>query len=207
MNQPSNIAQANESCPVAKVWPVEFWSKHDVSVWLSSIDFKKYSQSFRHADICGRSLMLLEEAELRDIGVESLGDRKALCYEIRRLEKWKGFLWRTDLETGNGNEPITLELLMSLAPNEMSAICSVRNTASENEYPEVIVRWIFSQQQKVSETEDLIERFSTEAKYDSKQTRSIIRLPCPISEAEIQVRLANQPEQKSNVNDEDVLKE
>ena len=42
--------------------------------------------------------MLLNEAELKEIGVDSLGDRKALLYEISRLEKWEGFLWRYELD-------------------------------------------------------------------------------------------------------------
>lgn len=59
---------------------------------------KKYNQSLRRADICGRSLMLLNETELKDIGVDSLGDRKALLYEIGRLNSWEGFLWRYELD-------------------------------------------------------------------------------------------------------------
>eukprot|EP00768_Dysnectes_brevis_P006845 gnl/Dysnectes_brevis/555_a613_6249.p1 GENE.gnl/Dysnectes_brevis/555_a613_6249~~gnl/Dysnectes_brevis/555_a613_6249.p1 ORF type:complete len:202 (-),score=33.20 gnl/Dysnectes_brevis/555_a613_6249:32-613(-) len=176
---------SHESAPIAKLWPVECWTKHDVSVWLSSIELKKYAQQFRRNDISGRSLMLLTEDNLKDdVGVESLGDRKALLYEIQRLDKWEGFLWRTDLAVGSDEEIVSLELLLSLAPNRMSALCSVRHTSLGNsEFPPVRVKWIFSQGQPDAQ-EDVVERFSTTANYDGRQCRSIIRLPCPVISAE-----------------------
>eukprot|EP00766_Chilomastix_caulleryi_P005581 gnl/Chilomastix_caulleri/7144.p3 GENE.gnl/Chilomastix_caulleri/7144~~gnl/Chilomastix_caulleri/7144.p3 ORF type:complete len:73 (-),score=17.13 gnl/Chilomastix_caulleri/7144:211-429(-) len=51
--------------------------KNDVSVWLSSINLRKYSEAFRRNDICGRSLMLIEEPDLIAMNVQSLGDRKS----------------------------------------------------------------------------------------------------------------------------------
>lgn len=179
----------SDRTPVAKIWPVEFWSKHDVSVWLSSIDMKKYNQQLRKHDVCGRSLMLLTEEDLKQMGIDSLGDRKALLYEIKRLDKWDGFLWRTELTEENTGEIITLELIMSLAPNHMSAICTVRNASGAEDIPAIKVKWIFSQG-NTSEHDDVIERFSTSALYDTKQSRSIIRLPCPVSDAEVEVELA-----------------
>lgn len=45
--------------------------------------------------------MLLTEDDLKQMGIDSLGDRKALLYEIKRLDRWDGFLWRTELTEEN----------------------------------------------------------------------------------------------------------
>ncbi|KAH0577871.1 GTA-1-like protein [Spironucleus salmonicida] len=177
----------DDSRPVAKIWPVEFWQRNDVSVWLTAINMKKYNMALRRSDICGRSLILLNEQELRDMGVDSLGDRKALLYEIQRLDKWEGFLWRYELEDANSDASVTLELVLSLSPNKMSAICCVRDANGNEEIPNVRVTWSFTHGD--AKNEDAIERFSTQACYDQKQNRSIIRLPCPVSEAEVEVEM------------------
>lgn len=152
-----------DSRPVAKIWPIEFWQRNDVSVWLTAINMKKYNQALRRADICGRSLMLLNENELKEIGVDSLGDRKALLYEIGRLDKWEGFLWRYELDNSDNN-PLTLELILSLSPNKMSAICCVRDANGTEDIPMVKVTWSFTHGD--AKNEDAIERFSTMATYD-----------------------------------------
>ena len=133
----------NDSRPVAKIWPIEFWQRNDVSVWLTAISMKKYNMALRRADICGRSLCLLNETELKEMGVDSLGDRKALLYEIQRLDKWEGYLWRYELES-NDETPITLELILSLSPNKMCAICCVRDANGAEEIPAVTVTWSFT---------------------------------------------------------------
>ncbi|GIQ87624.1 hypothetical protein KIPB_009701 [Kipferlia bialata] len=116
-----------DSQPVAKLWPVESWTKNDVCVWLNSVNMRKYSENFRKNDICGRSMMLLTEDDLRYMDVESLGDRKAMMYEIQRLDKWKGFLWRSEVVIpGTADKSVSLELLLSLSPSRMYALCTVR---------------------------------------------------------------------------------
>ncbi|GIQ82386.1 hypothetical protein KIPB_003513 [Kipferlia bialata] len=50
--------------------------------------------------------------------------------------------------------------------------------------PNIKVKWIFSQMNEADKEEDAAERFSTIAMYDATQCRSIIRLPCPVEEAE-----------------------
>eukprot|EP00766_Chilomastix_caulleryi_P005307 gnl/Chilomastix_caulleri/677.p1 GENE.gnl/Chilomastix_caulleri/677~~gnl/Chilomastix_caulleri/677.p1 ORF type:complete len:180 (+),score=43.27 gnl/Chilomastix_caulleri/677:56-595(+) len=161
--------------PMAKVPPVEMWTKNDVSVWLSSINLRKYSEAFRRNDICGRSLMLIEEPDLIAMNVQSLGDRKALMYEIGKLKDWVGFLWRHDLELSNGS-PVALEILLSLAPSKMYAICCIRQNPEVDppRIPNCSIKWVFTQCGENGE------RFSTEASYTTEQCRSIIRLPCPI---------------------------
>lgn len=107
--------------------------------------------------------MLLNESELKDVGIDSLGDRKALLYEIGRLDRWEGFLWRYELDDQNG-ETLTLELVLSLSPNKMSAICCVRDANGTEEIPPVKVTWSFTHGD--AKNEDAIERFSTQATYD-----------------------------------------
>ncbi|GKT15357.1 Trophozoite antigen GTA-1 [Aduncisulcus paluster] len=171
-----------------RINPVAQWTRNDVSVWLSAIRLKSYAESFRAANICGRSLIMLTEEDLRCLGVDSLGDRKALVWEIDRLKLWTGFVWRGEIKVDS--IVTSAELLLSLEPDRMYAMCSVHNAPVSGidlppERLKLQVKWTFLQ--KVPDAQMAKEHFSTIAEYSPQQCRSIIRLPCQIEDVGVEI--------------------
>jgi hypothetical protein len=157
---------------------------------------KKYADAFRRENICGRSLFLLTEEELRDsLSVDSLGDRKCIMFEIGRLSQWSGWLWRGEVD-GEAGQKHTIELLLSLSPSRMYALCSVRDTPTSSSSVDYLtlpqpltVRWVFTQESEAPEgaKPHRPDRFSTDATYSRDQNRSIVRLPTRIVDADVQI--------------------
>jgi len=57
----------------------------DIAVWLRDLGLPQYERAFRDNDIGEELLPTLTEADLREIGVASLGHRKQLLAAIARL--------------------------------------------------------------------------------------------------------------------------
>merc|ERR1719397_275437 len=70
--------------------PVEQWSVEDTARWLSEVKLEQYCNAFMENDIDGKSLVELNEADLRDLGIRSLGHRKSF---MRHLAVAKKFTW------------------------------------------------------------------------------------------------------------------
>lgn len=67
--------------------PVLDWDGDDVCNWLDSINMSQYKDTFRENDIQGSHLPDLTKAELRELGVKSLGHRMTLENAIARLSQ------------------------------------------------------------------------------------------------------------------------
>ena len=67
--------------------PVVDWDCDDVCHWLDSIHMAQYKDTFRENDIQGTHLPDLTKAELRELGVKSLGHRMTLENAIARLSQ------------------------------------------------------------------------------------------------------------------------
>lgn len=74
------------------VWknkPLEDWSLEDTLQWLRDRKLEKYSASFKKNDIYGETLLDLTERDLRDIGISSLGHRKAFMRFLNEARKFR----------------------------------------------------------------------------------------------------------------------
>jgi len=67
--------------------PVLDWNCDDVCNWLDSIKMSQYKETFRENDIQGAHLPDLKKAELKELGVKSLGHRMTLENAIARLSQ------------------------------------------------------------------------------------------------------------------------
>merc|ERR1719233_2863854 len=70
--------------------PVEQWSVEDTVRWLSDVNLEQYCNAFKENDIDGQNLVELNEADLRDLGIRSLGHRKSF---MRHLAEAKKYAW------------------------------------------------------------------------------------------------------------------
>jgi len=68
--------------------PLEVWSLEDIVQWLEDKGLEQYVQSFTENDIDGPNLLELNESDLRDLGIKSIGHRKAF---MRHLNEAKQF--------------------------------------------------------------------------------------------------------------------
>ncbi|KAK0567085.1 hypothetical protein OC844_000423 [Tilletia horrida] len=73
--------------PLSPSVHVTDWSESHVSSWLHSLGFSHLAPSFREHGINGDSLILLDDDNLQEIGVHSVGQRLALLGEIYRLKE------------------------------------------------------------------------------------------------------------------------
>ena len=67
--------------------PVLDWGCDDVCNWLESIKMSQYKDTFRENDIQGSHLPELSKAELKELGVKSLGHRMTLENAIAKLSQ------------------------------------------------------------------------------------------------------------------------
>lgn len=69
------------------MYSVESWTVIDVVNWLKESGFKEYVTNFQKNDIDGELLLQLDLAKLKDIGIESLGQRVTLLKKIQTLQQ------------------------------------------------------------------------------------------------------------------------
>ncbi|WFD06599.1 hypothetical protein MVES1_001952 [Malassezia vespertilionis] len=82
---------------MAHALDVRIWPQARVLEWLRGLELEQYVGPFAANDIDGEALVLLDEASLRDLGVQSVGHRVALLSEIYRLKMEHG----VPLESGD----------------------------------------------------------------------------------------------------------
>jgi len=70
--------------------PLEEWGLEDILQWLKDKNLSKYCESFKENDIDGPNLLELNETDLRDLGITSIGHRKVF---MRHLNQAKNFTY------------------------------------------------------------------------------------------------------------------
>jgi len=75
--------------------PLEEWSQEDTLQWLKDKNLSKYCNSFKENDIDGPNLLELNETDLRDLGITSIGHRKVF---MRHLNEAKNFTYPAPAE-------------------------------------------------------------------------------------------------------------
>merc|ERR1719193_1793801 len=70
--------------------PLEEWSQEDTLQWLEDKNLTKYCLAFKENDIDGPNLLELNEADLKDLGITSIGHRKVF---MRHLNEAKNFTY------------------------------------------------------------------------------------------------------------------
>ncbi|KAE8211132.1 hypothetical protein CF327_g5088 [Tilletia walkeri] len=80
-------AAAAAAAPSSPTIHVTEWSEAHVSQWLLSLGFAHLAPAFRDHGINGDSLVLLDDDNLQEIGVNSVGQRLSLLGEIYRLKE------------------------------------------------------------------------------------------------------------------------
>ncbi|CAG5119190.1 unnamed protein product, partial [Candidula unifasciata] len=61
------------------------WSTEHVCLWLTSLDFDKYTVSFREKSVTGSQLLHLDTSKLKTVGVVSSKDRETLKKKIKEM--------------------------------------------------------------------------------------------------------------------------
>ncbi|KAJ7369765.1 hypothetical protein OS493_036551 [Desmophyllum pertusum] len=64
---------------------VNEWTVEDVQKWLNVKGFKEECELFRAENICGKALRAIERADLKEMGVKTMGRRILLIEEIQAL--------------------------------------------------------------------------------------------------------------------------
>merc|ERR1719320_650103 len=73
--------------------PLEVWTPEDILQWLKDKDLEQYIKSFKENDIDGENLLELKEGDLKDLGIKSIGHRKAF---MRNLVEAKNLTYETE---------------------------------------------------------------------------------------------------------------
>jgi len=87
------IIEAVDERAQAESWnnkPLEEWSLEDILQWLKDKNLWQYCDSFKENDIDGPNLLELNETDLRDLGITSIGHRKVF---MRHLKEAKNFTY------------------------------------------------------------------------------------------------------------------
>ncbi|CAO1631259.1 unnamed protein product [Parajaminaea phylloscopi] len=77
--------------------PVTEWEDAQVSSWLSSLNLSSLATSFKEQGIQGDVLVQLDNEALKDLGVDSVGQRLTLLGGIYKLKE----LWGIDIDQGD----------------------------------------------------------------------------------------------------------
>jgi len=77
--------------------PVTEWQDSHIASWLSSLGLGPLSSSFREQGITGDVLVQLDNEALKDLGVDSVGQRLNLLDGIYRLKE----TWGIEMEEGD----------------------------------------------------------------------------------------------------------
>jgi len=84
--------------------PLEEWSLEDILQWLKDKNLTQYCNSFKENDIDGPNLLELNETDLKDLGITSIGHRKVF---MRHLNEVKNFTYPAqEEEVAKYDEPV-----------------------------------------------------------------------------------------------------
>jgi hypothetical protein len=67
--------------------PLEIWSLEDIQQWLTDKELTQYIKSFQENDIDGENLLELNEVDLKDLGITSIGHRKLFMRHLAEARK------------------------------------------------------------------------------------------------------------------------
>ncbi len=62
----------------------------DIQKWLTELELSQYFENFKNNDIDENTLFELTESDLKEIGINSLGHRKILIEEIKKIKPKQG---------------------------------------------------------------------------------------------------------------------
>jgi len=82
--------------------PLEIWTLDDILQWLADKGMEKYIDSFRENDIDGENLLELNESDLRDLGIKSIGHRKLF---MRHLTEARNIVFEDEEDEPVDAEP------------------------------------------------------------------------------------------------------
>jgi len=68
--------------------PLEKWSVEDTLRWLSDNKLAKYCTAFKENDMNGQNIMEVNETDLRDLGIRSIGHRKTIMRLLAEAKKF-----------------------------------------------------------------------------------------------------------------------
>jgi len=67
--------------------PPGHWSAEDVGHWLSTIGMDQYSDNFKDDNVDGKTLLAMNNDDLRGLGITKKGHQRKLLREIEDLKK------------------------------------------------------------------------------------------------------------------------
>jgi len=68
--------------------PLEQWSVENTLLWLKDNKLSQYCRAFKENDMDGQTMMELNEADLRDLGIKSIGHRKTFMRHLAAAKKF-----------------------------------------------------------------------------------------------------------------------
>lgn len=87
----------NGSAPSSSTKPVAEWENDEVATWLASLNLSSLAPSFEEQGIMGDVLVQLDNDALKDLGVDSVGQRLALLGGIYKLKEQ----WGVEIDQGD----------------------------------------------------------------------------------------------------------
>jgi len=99
--------------------PLEVWTLDDILQWLKDKGLEQYLESFRENDIDGQNMLELNESDLKDLGLKSIGHRKAF---MRHLVEAKNLAFE-DPEDSFQESKVPSEIIQTESPKESTLKC------------------------------------------------------------------------------------
>jgi len=85
----SELSEVSEDCAILQ------WDEDEIAKWLTGINMVHYLEIFKeHVINSGRRLLSLTEENLKEMGVQKIGDRVDLSHHIDELRKRAGWVSR-----------------------------------------------------------------------------------------------------------------
>jgi len=99
--------------------PLEVWTLDDILQWLKDKNLEQYVESFRENDIDGQNMLELNESDLKDLGLKSIGHRKAF---MRHLVEAKNLAFE-DPEESFQESKVPSEIIQAESTKEPALRC------------------------------------------------------------------------------------
>ena len=80
--------------PQSEPVTVMAWSNSDMLSWLNRSSYGRLAPVFLHHDIAGRHLPYINDAYLKEMGCDVVGERIALLEDLRQLQAESRRAWR-----------------------------------------------------------------------------------------------------------------
>jgi len=99
--------------------PLEVWSLDDILQWLKDKGLEQYVESFKENDIDGQNMLELNESDLKDLGLKSIGHRKAF---MRHLVEAKNLAFEDPWESVQESK-VPIETIQAESTKEPALKC------------------------------------------------------------------------------------